>query len=103
MSLDDEVQHRISAAFEAKPMHGRSHDAACAAFESWMAACAELRRSELRGDDRDTVLAHSVEVIRARNGLIRDRIEAGWQLGKPILTHLGRDEQLVQEADDRSR
>jgi hypothetical protein len=103
MSSDDEPQHRVNAVFEARPVRGRSDNVACAAFESWMAACAELRRSELRGDNHDTALEHSVAVIRARSGLIRDRIEAGWQPGKPILTHLACDEQLVQEDDDRSR
>lgn len=69
-------------------------------FQAWQRAIAALRAAEARGDAHPEILRLSAEVIRARNAMTVDRVQAGWQPPDDVLKHLIVDDQLLQEGDD---
>jgi hypothetical protein len=72
-------------------------------FQEWQRAVAALRSAEARGDSHPEVLRLSAEVIRTRNELTVDRLQAGWHPPDDILKHLMVDDQLLREKDDAAR
>ena len=72
-------------------------------FQEWQRALAALRASEARGDAHPEILRLSAEVIRARNAMTVDRLQAGWQPSDDVLKHLVVDHQLLKEGDDSTR
>ena len=70
-------------------------------FQMWQRVCADLRAAEGRRASPDVLLDLAVEVIRARNAMVRAQIAAGWKPSAVDLNALERDELLVREADDR--
>lgn len=71
-------------------------------FEHWQRAVVALRVAETRGAGYSEILRLSEDVIRSRNALILDRVEAGWQPTPDILEHVNIDAQLLRAHDDRS-
>jgi hypothetical protein len=69
-------------------------------FQEWQRALAVLRAAEARGDSHTEVLRLSAEVIRTRNAMTVDRLQAGWQPSDRVLKHLMVDDQLLREGDD---
>ena len=69
-------------------------------FRNWQAAVAALRAAEMRGDEHAEIVRLSAEVIRTRNAMTADRIDAGWNAPDDILRHLVVDDQLLREKDD---
>ncbi|HEY5456787.1 MAG TPA: hypothetical protein VIJ96_15090 [Acidothermaceae bacterium] len=69
-------------------------------FQQWQRAVAELRSAEARGAPHAEILRLSAEVIRTRNAMTVDRLQAGWQPPDDILKHLVVDDQLLRERDD---
>jgi hypothetical protein len=69
-------------------------------FQEWQRAVAALRSAEDRGAAHADLVRLSAEVIRARNAMMVDRIQAGWQPPDDILKHLVVDDQLLRERDD---
>jgi hypothetical protein len=69
-------------------------------FQEWQRAIAALRAAEARGDAHSEILRLSTEVIRARNAMTVDRLQAGWQPSDRVLKHLVDDDQLLLEGDD---
>ena len=63
---------------------------------------AELKTAEARGVDHDQILVLSERVIRARNALTVDRMQAGWSPPDDILNHLTVDDRLLRESDDHT-
>ena len=69
-------------------------------FREWQTAVAALRAAEARGAEHAEIVRLSAEVLRTRNELTVDRIQAGWSAPDDILRHLMVDEQLLREKDD---
>ena len=69
-------------------------------FDAWQRACAALRAAEARKAPHTEVVRLAEEVIRTRNALTMDRLQAGWQPRDDILRHLSADEDLLREGDD---
>jgi hypothetical protein len=69
-------------------------------FDAWQRARAVLRAAEVRKAPHAEVVRLAEEVIRTRNALTIDRLEAGWQPREDILRHLSADEDLLREGDD---
>jgi hypothetical protein len=69
-------------------------------FQEWQRAIAALRSAEARGDAHPDILRLSAEVIRARNAMTVDRLQAGWRPPDDILSRLSVDEALLAEGDD---
>jgi hypothetical protein len=59
-----------------------------------------LRSAEARGADHAESVRLSAEVIRTRNAMTVDRLQAGWRPPDDILKHLTVDDQLLREHDD---
>jgi hypothetical protein len=73
-----------------------------APFNAWQRATAALREAEHRGAAHTETVRLAEQVIRARNALVLDRLEAGWQPCDDVLHHLISDEELLREKDDSS-
>ncbi|HZV27639.1 MAG TPA: hypothetical protein VFG00_15280 [Acidothermaceae bacterium] len=73
-----------------------------APFNAWQRATAALREAEHRGATHGEVVPLAEQVIRTRNALVLDRLEAGWQPHDDVLQHLISDEELLRERDDSS-
>jgi hypothetical protein len=69
-------------------------------FREWQRAIAALKAAELRGEGHAELVRLSADVIRARNAVTVDRLQAGWQPPDDILMHLTVDDQLLSERDD---
>ena len=69
-------------------------------FRQWQRAVAALKAAEARGDAHADIVRLSAEVIRARNEMTVDRLQAGWRPPDDILRHLTVDDQLLREKDD---
>jgi hypothetical protein len=74
-----------------------------APFNAWQRATAALREAEHRGASHADVVRLAEQVIRTRNALVLDRLEAGWQPRGDVLHHLISDEELLREKDDSSQ
>ena len=72
-------------------------------FHEWQQAAAELKTAEACGVDHDQILRLSERVIRARNALTVDRMQAGWSQPDDILNRLTVDDRLLRERDDHAR
>jgi hypothetical protein len=73
-----------------------------APFNAWQRATAALREAEHRGAAHAEIVRLAEQVIRARNALVLDRLQAGWQPHYDVLHHLISDEELLREKDDSS-
>jgi hypothetical protein len=73
-----------------------------APFNAWQRATAALREAEHRGAAHAEIVRLAEQVIRSRNALVLDRLEAGWQPHDDVLQHLISDEDLLREKDDSS-
>ena len=73
-----------------------------APFNAWQRANAALREAEHRGAPHTELVRLAEQVIRTRNALVLDRLEAGWQPRDDVLHHLISDEELLREKDDSS-
>jgi len=73
-----------------------------APFNAWQRATASLREAEHRGAPHADIVRLAEQVIRTRNALVLDRLEAGWQPHDEVLHHLISDEELLRERDDSS-
>jgi hypothetical protein len=73
-----------------------------APFNAWQRATAALREAEHRGAPHAEIVRIAEQVIRTRNALVLDRLEAGWQPRDDVLHHLISDEELLREKDDSS-
>lgn len=71
-----------------------------APFNAWQRATAALREAEHRNASHAEIVRLAEQVIRARNALVLDRLEAGWQPREDVLHHLISDEELLREKDD---
>ncbi|HEY5051465.1 MAG TPA: hypothetical protein VII50_11230 [Acidothermaceae bacterium] len=71
-----------------------------APFNAWQRATAAFREAEHRGAAHADIVRLAEQVIRARNALVLDRLEAGWQPRDDVLHHLICDEDLLHEKDD---
>jgi hypothetical protein len=69
-------------------------------FEEWQRALASLRAAEARTEGHREILLLSADVIRARNAMILDRLQAGWQPTDHVLKHLAVDDRLLYDGDD---
>jgi hypothetical protein len=69
-------------------------------FQVWQQAVAALKEAEARGAPHAEIVRLSTEVIRARNAVTVDRLQAGWQAPDDILSRLMADDQLLHEKDD---
>jgi hypothetical protein len=69
-------------------------------FQQWQRAVAFLRSAEVRGAPHAEILRLSAAVIRARNTMTVDRLQAGWRPSDDILQQLTIDEALLAEDDD---
>ena len=81
-------------------MRNDTDPAASEPFRAWQRALAALRAAESRGEPHADILRLSAEVIRARNAMTVDRLQAGWRAPDDILRHLIVDEQLLRQQDD---
>jgi hypothetical protein len=70
------------------------------AFRDWQTAIAALRAAEGRRDPHIDTLRLSTDVIRTRNALTLDQVQAGWDPPDAILRHLSTDQQLLLAHDD---
>jgi len=59
-----------------------------------------LKDAETRGASHDEIVRLSAEVIRTRNAVTVDRLQAGWRAPDDILSRLTSDDQLLHERDD---
>ena len=73
-----------------------------APFNAWQRATAALREAEHRHATHAEIVRLAEQVIRTRNALVLDRLEAGWQPRDDVLHHLISDEELLREKDDSS-
>lgn len=89
--------------FEPIPRQAGSLPSPSQPFHEWQQAVAELKTAEARGDDHDGILRLSERVIRTRNALTVDRMQAGWSPPDDILNHLTVDDRLLRERDDHTR
>lgn len=71
-----------------------------APFNAWQRATAALREAEHRDAAHAEIVRLAEQVIRTRNALVLDRLEAGWQPRDDVLHHLMSDEDLLREKDD---
>lgn len=71
-----------------------------APFNAWKRATAALREAEHRGAAHAEIVRLAEHVIRTRNALVLDRLDAGWQPRDDVLHHLMSDEDLLREKDD---
>ena len=71
-----------------------------APFNAWQRATAALREAEHRGATHPEIVRLAEQVIRTRNALVLDRLQAGWQPHHDVLHHLISDEELLREKDD---
>ncbi len=71
-------------------------------FEHWQRAVVALRAAEARAAPYAEIMRLSAAVIRTRNALILDRVEAGWRPTRDVLEHVSSDAQLLREHDDSS-
>lgn len=71
-------------------------------FQQWQRAVASLRSAEARGAPHTEILGLSAAVIRARNAMMVDRLQAGWRPSDDILQQLNVDEALLAEDDDHA-
>src|SRR6185437_10919046 len=69
-------------------------------FQRWQEAAAALKAAETRGAPHDEIVRLSAEVIRTRNAVTVDRLQAGWHAPDDILSRLTSDDQLLHEKDD---
>ena len=74
-----------------------------APFNAWQRATAALREAEHRGAPHAEIVQLAEQVIRARNALVLDRLDAGWQPHDDVLQRLISDEELLREKDDSNR
>lgn len=72
-------------------------------FRQWQRAVAALKAAEGRGAAHEEIVRLSAEVIRTRNEMTVDRLQAGWLPPDDILRHLVLDDQLLRERDDTTR
>jgi hypothetical protein len=63
-------------------------------------AVAALNGAQARSASHEEILRLSAEVIRTRNAMTVDRLQAGWLAPADILKHLTADGQLLGERDD---
>ena len=80
-----------------------TNPAASDPFRRWQRAVAALRGAEARDAPYDEIVRLSADVIRARNEMTVDRLQAGWRPPDDILKHLTLDDQLLREKDDTTR
>ncbi len=73
-----------------------------APFNAWQRATAALRDAEHRAAPHPEIVRLAEQVIRTRNALVLDRLDAGWQPRDGVLQHLISDEELLREKDDSS-
>ena len=69
-------------------------------FQLWQEAAAALKAAETRGAPHDEIVRLSAQVIRTRNAVTVDRLQAGWHVPDDILSRLTSDDQLLHEKDD---
>ncbi len=84
-------------------IRGDTDPAASDPFRQWQRAVATLKAAEARGAPHDEIVRLSAEVIRTRNELTVDRLQAGWRPPDDILRHLTVDDQLLREKDDTTK
>jgi hypothetical protein len=72
-------------------------------FEDWRNAFASLATAEARRAHHADLVRLSVEVIRTRNALALDRMQAGWQPPDHIVERLAADDRLLQWRDETGR
>jgi hypothetical protein len=77
-----------------------TRSAAAQPFQLWQQAAAALKAAENRGAPHAEILQLSAEVIRARNAVTVDRMQAGWHAPDDLMSRLIADGQLLQEEDD---
>ncbi len=82
--------------------HSKAQPNPSAPFNAWQRATAALRAAEHSGAAHAETVQLAEQVIRARNALVLDRLEAGWQPRDDVLHHLISDEELLREKDDSS-
>jgi hypothetical protein len=82
--------------------HNSAQPNPSAPFNAWQRATAALREAEHRGAPHSEIVRLAEQVIRTRNALVLDRLEAGWQPHDDVLQHLISDEELLREKDDSS-
>jgi hypothetical protein len=83
-------------------VQGSAQPNSSAPFNAWQRATAALREAEHRGASHAELVRLAEQVIRARNALVLDRLDAGWQPHDDVLQHLISDEELLREKDDSS-
>ena len=69
-------------------------------FLEWQRAVAALKAAEARGAEHAEIVRLSTEVIRTRNEVTVDRLQAGWDPPDVVLQKLSVDDQLLREKDD---
>jgi hypothetical protein len=99
MSLSFRVRRRAGIPPQMGPLSGSAD--IDDSYRDWRAAGDALRAAEQAGGPPDTILKLAAAVIRARNALTRAQISQGWEPSAAIMQDLERDEQLVEEADER--
>ena len=72
-----------------------------APFNAWQRPPQRFERQNTAAPPRGIVRL-AEQVIRTRNALVLDRLEAGWQPHDDVLQHLISDEELLREKDDSS-
>ena len=82
--------------------HSNAQPNPSAPFNAWQRATAALREAEHRGASHTEIVRLAEQVIRTRNALVLDRLDAGWQPHGDVLQHLISDEELLREKDDSS-
>ncbi len=61
-------------------------------FQLWQRALVALRDAEKRGAPHAEIVQLSADVIRARNAVTVDRMQAGWNAPDDILSRLTSDD-----------
>jgi hypothetical protein len=69
-------------------------------FRDWQRAINSLNSAEAHGAPHPTIVRLAAEVIRTRNALTVDRLEAGWLAPPDVLRRLAADARLLNEKDD---
>ncbi|HEY5456978.1 MAG TPA: hypothetical protein VIJ96_16055 [Acidothermaceae bacterium] len=82
--------------------HSSAQPNPSAPFNAWQRATAALREAEHRDATHAEIVRLAEQVIRTRNALVLDRLDAGWQPHDDVLQHLISDEELLREKDDSS-
>jgi hypothetical protein len=69
-------------------------------FNAWQKASATLLFAEQNHAGYGRLLRLAEQVIRTRNALILDRVDAGWEPSAAVRRNLVQDELLLRERDD---